>query len=131
MAEEKAEIQRQPKIEPISEAPSHEELQPSFIGQGLIIEGKFSGKGNLIIQGRLKGEIQLDGYQIIIEDEGKVEADIQARGVHIRGEFKGHLTAEGFVQLHKTARFEGELKAARLLMEDGARLKGSVELQNT
>ena len=70
-------------------------------------------------------------YKIIIEDEGKVEADIQARGVHIRGEFKGHLTAEGFVQLHKTARFEGELKAARLLMEDGARLKGSVELQNT
>ena len=79
----------------------------------------------------MKGEIHLEGCQITIEDEEKVEADIQARDIHIRGEFKGHLTADGLVQLHKTSRFEGELKAARLLMEDGARLKGSVELQNT
>ena len=92
------------------------------------MDGKISGQGDLVIGGTVTGEIHLAGNQVTIEKDGRVEADIQGESIIVEGSFKGKLTAKGLVIVKETARFEGELKAARLQMEDGAKLKGSVEL---
>ena len=118
-----------PLIEPLAEGPGSIEPERSVVGQGITFDGKVTGKGNLVIQGAVKGVIRLEGNQVTIEEGGKVEADIQAESIVIRGVFKGNLAARGLVRLEKTAHFEGELKAARLQMEDGAKLNGGVELQ--
>jgi len=100
----------------------------SFIADGVTMDGKISGQGVLVIGGTVTGEIHLAGNQVTIEKGGRVEADIQGESIIVEGSFKGKLTAKGLVIVKETARFEGELKAARLQMEDGAKLKGSVEL---
>ena len=100
----------------------------SFIADGVTMDGKISGQGDLVIGGTVTGEIHLAGNQVTIEKDGRVEADIQGESIIVEGSFKGKLTAKGLVIVKETARFEGELKAARLQMEDGAKLKGSVEL---
>ncbi len=105
------------------------EAQRAIVARGITFEGKIRGKGDLLIQGDLKGEICLEGHEVSIEEEATVEADIQAKVVAIRGQFKGKVAATGLVEIQKTGRFEGELKARRLRMEDGAKLKGTLELQ--
>jgi cytoskeletal protein CcmA (bactofilin family) len=100
----------------------------SFIADGVTVAGKISGQGDLVIRGTVTGEIRLAGHQMTIEKGGRVEADIQGEAIIVEGSFKGKLTAKGLVIVKETAQLEGELKAARLQMEDGAKLKGSVEL---
>jgi cytoskeletal protein CcmA (bactofilin family) len=100
----------------------------SFIGQEITLDAKVTGEGDLVIGGTVRGEIGLAGHQVTIEETGEVEADIQADSVVVHGSFKGKLVARGLVRLKNTARFEGDLKAARLQMEDGAKLKGNIEL---
>ena len=100
----------------------------SFIADGVTVGGKISGQGDLVIGGTVTGEIRLAGNQVTIEKGGRVEADIQGESIIVEGSFKGKLTAKGLVIVKETALLEGELKATRLQMEDGAKLKGSVEL---
>ena len=100
----------------------------SFIADGVTVAGKISGQGDLVIWGTVTGEIRLAGHQVTIEKGGRVEANIQGESIIVEGSFKGKLTAKGLAIVKKTAQLEGELKAARLQMEDGAKLKGSVEL---
>jgi cytoskeletal protein CcmA (bactofilin family) len=118
-----------PQIAP-QDFPPRSDLHPhSLIGKGMAVDGVVRGKGNLVIGGTVKGEISLEGHRVSIEEGGIVEADIQAESALIQGVLKGNLTATGPVQLDKTANFEGDLKASRLRMEDGVRLKGGIDLQ--
>ena len=100
----------------------------SLIGKGMAVDGVVRGKGNLVIGGSVKGEIALAGHTVSIEEGGVVEANIQVESALIQGVLKGNLTATGAVQLGKTAKFEGDLKASRLKMEEGVRLKGGIDL---
>ncbi|MFQ5911819.1 MAG: polymer-forming cytoskeletal protein [Nitrospinota bacterium] len=102
--------------------------QHSWVGQGMVIEGKVAGKGDLVVHGTVKGEINLKGCQVSIDDGASVEAEMRAEAVTVRGKFKGNLVATGLVNLQPTSQFEGVLKAARLQMEDGAKLKGTIDL---
>lgn len=129
LKEKEVKRQGEPLIEPLAKSPAPIEHHRSLVGQGITVEGKIMGKGDVVVQGTVKGEIGLEASQVCIEEGGRVEAIIQAESVVIRGVFKGSLTAKGLVKLDKTAQFEGELKAARLQMEDGATVKGSIELQ--
>ncbi|MFQ5913731.1 MAG: polymer-forming cytoskeletal protein [Nitrospinota bacterium] len=112
----------------VAETPGPIEPQRSLIGQGVHFEGRVTGKADLVIQGTMKGEIYLRGHQVSIEEGARVEADIRAESIFIQGTLKGKVAAMMLVTLNKTASFVGELKAARLRMEDGARLEGSIEL---
>ncbi len=129
MSRKEAVAPTEPQIEAVGETPGSTEPQRSFISQGIALDGKVSGKEDLVIRGTFKGEIHLPGQQVSIEQGGRVEANVQAESVVIQGVFKGKLNAGGLVQLGKTAQFEGELESARLQMQDGAKLKGSVKLQ--
>ena len=115
------------------DAPQPESSRPtntghSLIGPGISVEGTVTGKGDLVIGGTTKGDIHLNGYQVSIEKDGNVEAEIQAESALIKGTFRGNLTVNGLVKIEETAYFEGDLKAARLHLEDGAKLKGVIDL---
>ena len=115
-------------LESLAQPKSTPGSQNSFIAEGIAVDGKISGNGNLVIGGTVTGEIHLAKNRVSIEKSGRIEANIRSESIIIEGSFKGKLTAQGLVNLKESARFEGELKAARLQMEEGAKLKGSVEL---
>ena len=103
--------------------------EETIIGEDISIKGSIHGKGNLVIQGSIKGTIDLDNNHLTVGPNGNVEAEINAEHVTIAGHLAGNINAQGKVEIAKTAVFNGEIKAKRISVEDGAFLKAVIELE--
>jgi len=101
----------------------------TIIGEHISIEGSIRGKETLIIEGSVKGKIQLENHHLIVGPKGKVEAEIHADNVTISGRLIGNVNATGKVEITKEADFNGEIKAKRISVEDGAYLKAVIEME--
>ena len=98
-----------------------------IIGQGLFIKGELHGEEDLVIEGRVEGEITLK-KQLIIEETGVVLADIQTENIVIKGEMRGNMTATERVWIFCDARVIGDIKAPRVVIDDGAHFKGNIDM---
>ena len=106
----------------------HTNEKKTTIGERIAIEGSIHGEENLIIEGAMKGNIEMGKYNFSIGPNGRVEGEIRAQNVSINGNFKGTIEALGKVAVSKEADFNGEIKAKSFSVEDGAYFKGVVEL---
>ena len=102
--------------------------EKTIIGEQISIEGSICGKENLLIEGSMKGKIELEEHQVIVGSKGKVEAEILAKDVTISGRMTGNIQALGKVEITRAAEFNGEVKARRISVEDGAYIKAVIEL---
>ena len=102
--------------------------EKTIIGDGVIIEGKISGSGNLIINGSMNGDIDLEESDLTIGPEGRVEGEITVRGASINGHLNGKVNAIKTVNISQTASVCGEIKAKNISIEDGAVFNGKIEL---
>jgi len=100
----------------------------TIIGEHVSIVGDIRGKEDLVIEGSVKGIIDLENCRITVGREGKVEAEIGAQNVTIMGHMQGNIKALDKVEITKEAEFNGEIKAKRISVEDGAYLKAAIEL---
>ena len=100
----------------------------TIIGAGMTIEGNISGSGNVIIEGAMKGDIELEGDSITVGPEGQVEGNIIAKDAVISGQMKGKINATGTVNIAQHADFCGEIKAKNISIDDGAFFKGEIEM---
>ena len=98
------------------------------IGKSIRIEGTLTGNEDLTIDGKVQGRIKLSGHSLTIGPNGKIEADLRARLVVVRGEVKGNITADDKIQITANGSVEGDLRAPRIALDDGARFTGSVEM---
>ncbi len=105
--------------------------EKTVIGQQIDIEGSIRGKENLLIEGSMKGKIELEEHQVIVGSKGKVEAEIHAKDVTISGRMTGNIHALGKVEITRAAEFNGEVKARRISVEDGAYIKAVIELDRS
>ncbi len=97
------------------------------IGRGIEIKGTLSGAGDLVVEGRVEGQISLKNT-LTIEESGEVKADVEVESVVINGKMSGNVEATDKVQVSNSARMVGDIKAPRVVIEDGARFKGSIEM---
>ena len=97
------------------------------IAQGIKIKGEITGKEDLFVDGTVEGKLDLGNGSVTVGPNGKVKADISAREIVVRGQVEGKLDGSEKVQLWSTGRVEGEVRTARLAIEDGAVLRGQVE----
>lgn len=102
--------------------------EPATIGPSITIEGQVRGDEDLLIQGRVEGSVQLEQQSVTVGREGRVKADVTARVVTVEGEVEGDLNAEEQVILRSSARVEGDITAPRVVLEDGARFRGLVDM---
>jgi cytoskeletal protein CcmA (bactofilin family) len=100
----------------------------AFIGAGLSIRGKVSGSGNLILMGRLEGEIDLGG-ELVISPPAVVNGEVKALTLNVSGTVQGTLTAREKIQLEKSARVQGRVFTPRLAVEEGAMFNGEIDMQ--
>lgn len=98
----------------------------SVVGKGTKIEGKMHIPGSLRVEGRVEGEIKAGG-DVFIGEEGLVIANIQARNVVIAGEVQGNVDAVEKLEIVPTGKLFGDIKIAKLIIEDGATFKGKSE----
>jgi len=102
--------------------------EKTVIGEHISIEGSIRGEENLEIEGSIKGNIELGKHNFRVGPTGKVEGEINAQNVSVSGEFKGNIKSHEKVEVTREADFYGEIKAKSISIEDGAYIKGVIEL---
>ena len=90
-------------------------------------QGGAVATGDLVIDGRVEGTIELGDHSLIIGQGAAIVANLVANAVTISGQVKGNVTGNATVELRATGIVEGDIKAPSLVMEDGAVLHGRVE----
>jgi len=101
----------------------------AHIGKSVIIKGELSGSEDLYVDGQVEGSIELAGNQLVIGPNGQVRANVNAKGIVIQGKLDGNIRATETVDLRKSAIAVGDVVTKRIAIEDGAYLKGKVEIQ--
>jgi cytoskeletal protein CcmA (bactofilin family) len=101
----------------------------AHIGKSVVIKGELSGSEDLYIDGQVSGSIELRGNSLTIGPNGQVQANINARGVIVQGKLEGNVQASDRLELRKSAVMMGDVVTQRIAIEDGAYLKGKVDIQ--
>jgi cytoskeletal protein CcmA (bactofilin family) len=101
------------------------------LGSSLHVKGEISGSEDLLIDGSVEGLIQLDERKLTVGATAKVTADIIAREVVVYGTVKGNLRAKDRIEIKKDGSVNGDLTTSRIMIEDGAYFKGSIEIDKT
>lgn len=101
---------------------------PGVIGQGITIRGNLSGSEPLIIEGVVEGAISLDSH-LTVESTGRVVADIDVETLTVNGMVEGNIVAQQQVAIQAGSSVEGNISAPRVVIDDGAAFKGSIEME--
>ncbi|HHW01380.1 MAG TPA: polymer-forming cytoskeletal protein [Thermoanaerobacterales bacterium] len=101
----------------------------TILGSGTEFNGKIKAAGILRIEGKVEGEIESTG-DVIITENGVVNADIKARHAVIAGTYSGNVWLEGKIEIRSTGKVIGDIKVASIVIEDGGLLEGKCEMQN-
>ena len=100
----------------------------SRVGPSLRIKGEISGAENLTVDGSIDGLIKMEGGKLTVGADAKISADILAAEIVVYGEVKGNLCARDRIEVKKDGSVLGELTTSRIMIEDGAYFKGSIEI---
>jgi cytoskeletal protein CcmA (bactofilin family) len=100
----------------------------SVIGSSIMLRGDISGEENLVVKGKIEGTLNLPSNDIQIDPEGQVKADLMAKKISVAGKVRGNLSGSERVIIQKSGEVEGNIVAPRVVLEDGCKFKGAVEM---
>jgi cytoskeletal protein CcmA (bactofilin family) len=89
------------------------------------LNGRLDIQGDLKIQGNVEGELKASG-DVTIDSTAAIQASIEGANVSVRGQVNGNVTARKRLTLGGSGRLNGDVRVARLTVEDGATLNGNV-----
>ncbi|MDA8225312.1 MAG: polymer-forming cytoskeletal protein [Betaproteobacteria bacterium] len=96
----------------------------TFIGSGCVIDGNVDCPGNLRLEGEVRGNLIVKG-DVEIAGSGRMVGDtLSAENVVVHGQVKSCISARGLLRIHRQALVEGDVSAAALEIENGARFVG-------
>jgi len=99
-----------------------------MIGSTVVIEGNITSAEDLIIEGKVSGTISATGHEVTVGPAGQLKANINAKIVRIEGKVEGDISGGEKVIISKTGNVLGNIDAPRVTLEDGAKFKGSIEM---
>ena len=99
----------------------------AWIGQGIVIEGRITSSQDLVIDGSVEGTIEVGDHGLTVGARAAVKANLVARSILISGTVIGNVTATDRLDLQATGSVEGDISTPRLVMADGAVVKGRVD----
>jgi len=99
----------------------------TIVGESIVIKGEISGDQDLILHGKVEGEINLS-KDIYIKPPSETKANIQAKNVTVSGRVEGNVNAEEKVELSAEGKMMGDIHAPRLVIVDGAYFKGTIDM---
>src|SRR5262245_2054808 len=104
-----------------------ENVTSTIVGESILINGSLQGDEDLTVLGRVEGQIHLT-KTLNIEESGIVKANISVRNAIISGVMVGNIVATDSVELTEVGRMVGDIKAPRVIIVDGARYRGTVDM---
>jgi len=99
----------------------------TFLGPNVTIEGTISGNEAVLIEGTVRGKIQLSS-DLRIGTKARVEAQVHAKNVTVEGRLNGDVSADDRVELVASATVDGNIKAPKIIVAEGAKFRGSVDM---
>ena len=103
----------------------------AHIGKSVVVRGELSGSEDLYLDGQVEGSIELHDHHFTIGPHGRVKASVHAREVVVHGQLEGNVHGTERVELKKSAVLTGDIITQRIVIEDGAFFKGSLDTQRT
>lgn len=100
----------------------------ALIGASIHIDGTLRGEEDLLIEGKVKGTVELKKNSVTIGAKGEVNADVYAHTIVVEGRMEGQLIAAERVVIRKSAQIRGSVAAPRVSLEDGARFNGTIDM---
>jgi cytoskeletal protein CcmA (bactofilin family) len=98
---------------------------PTVLGPDANFKGELSFEKGLRLQGKFEGKINTPG-RLHVAREAKLQADVESGAIVVEGDVKGNLVAADRIDLKSSARYEGDLRASKLTVEEGAIFSGQV-----
>jgi cytoskeletal protein CcmA (bactofilin family) len=99
------------------------------IGKAVVIKGELSGSEDLTVDGQVDGQIELKQSVLTIGQNGRIRAEILAKGVVVLGEVVGNIKASDMVSIRDTGAVEGDIISPRIAIAEGARFRGKIDMQ--
>lgn len=112
-----------------SSEPPRRSSERATIGPSIFIKGDLSGEEDLVIEGRVEGKVDLKQNNVTVGKNGKVKADVFGRVVIIEGEVDGNVFAREQAILRQAGAIRGNITSPRVVLEDGSRFKGSIDME--
>src|SRR6059058_4110525 len=103
-------------------------IEQATIGRTLVIKGEVSGSESLYVDGKIEGTLSFKEHRVTVGRNGVVAANITAREVVIMGKVTGNIECTDRVDIRSEGSLTGDIVSRRISVEDGALLRGSVQL---
>ena len=98
------------------------------IGKSISIRGDLTGNEDMVIEGQVEGKVDLPNNQLTVGANGKVKAEIHAKGVVVVGHVEGNIFGLERIEIQATGRVEGDVTAPKLVVAEGAQINGAVQM---
>jgi cytoskeletal protein CcmA (bactofilin family) len=99
-----------------------------MVGKAVLVKGEIQSREDLYIDGEIQGTVELTESKLTIGPNGKIQATIRAREVVVFGQVQGNVEATEKIDIRKEAKLVGDIRTARIVIEDGAFFKGSIDI---
>lgn len=102
----------------------------NLIGTGTTVDGKIRTQGSIRIDGKLTGEVHA-AENLAVGLSGEIDGGLNGKNVTIGGKVKGNITAADKLVLEGKSSVRGDVRAARLVIDEGAQFDGRVSMTET
>jgi len=122
-----------PKVSAINVSPTGSVAQAtSWLGPTLRVKGEISGNEDLLVDGKVEGPISVGEHRLTVGHKGQVTGGLAAREIIIYGKVDGnHNVVSESIEIKKDASMIGRVITRRIVIEDGAGFKGSIEIEES
>jgi cytoskeletal protein CcmA (bactofilin family) len=106
----------------------HESARTAVLGKSVIVKGQIFSREDLTIDGEVEGTVELQEHRLTIGPNGKVRASVKARELVVLGTIHGNVETTDKIDIRKEAKLVGDIRTARIVIEDGAYFKGNIDI---
>jgi cytoskeletal protein CcmA (bactofilin family) len=100
----------------------------AVLGKSVIVKGQIYSREDLTIDGEVEGSVECQEHRLTIGPNGRVKAGVKAREVVVLGTIHGDVETSDKIEIRKDAKLVGDIKTARIGIEDGAYFKGNIDI---
>ena len=100
----------------------------AVIGKSVVVKGQILSREDLTIEGEVEGTVELQEHRLTVGQAGKVNAGVKARELVVLGTIQGNVDIADKIDIRKDAKLVGDIKTARIVIEDGAFFKGNIDI---
>jgi cytoskeletal protein CcmA (bactofilin family) len=124
---------RQTSTAPAAQRPasSGSQSRRAIIGPSIQVKGELIGREDLVIEGYVEGVVRLKDHHLTVGETADLKATLEAKAIRIEGKVDGDIVAGERVELASGSTVLGDIKSPRISIADGARFKGSVDMEQS